>query len=148
VAACAGRIGRRFRMANEETDEITWLLAHRHVLDDAETQRPSRFKRLLIAPRFGDLLAFVRAERLARNVDLRPVLYCEDYLASTPESEINPPELLGGDGLIRMGLSPGPRFKELLTAVRDAQLDGEISTREEAVTLVQRLQGGFADDMQ
>jgi poly(A) polymerase len=138
VAECAAHIARRFRMANEETDEITWLLAHRHALDDAEALRPSRLKRLLIAPHFGDLLALVRAERLARNIDLRPVLFCEDYLASTPESEINPPELLAGDDLIRLGLQPGPRFKELLTAVRDAQLDGEIAMREEAIELVKR----------
>jgi len=148
VAECAARICRRLRMSNDETDEITWLLERRHALDDVESQRPSRLKRLLIAPHFPDLLAFVRAERLARNADLRPVLFCEDYLASTPEAEINPPELLDGEDLIRLGLSPGPRFKELLTAVRDAQLDGEIATREEALALVQRLQGESADDMQ
>jgi poly(A) polymerase len=148
VAECAGRICRRFRMSNEETDEITWLLERRHAVDDVETQRPSQLKRLLIAAHFHDLLAFARAERLARNVDLRPVLFCEDYLASTPEEEINPPELITGEDLIRQGLSPGPRFRELLTAVRDAQLDGEISTREEAVALVQRLQGESTDDMQ
>jgi poly(A) polymerase len=148
VAECAARICRRLRMSNDETDEITWLLERRHELDDVERQRPSRLKRLLVAPHFPDLLAFVRAERLARNVDLRPVLFCEDYLANTPDEDINPPELLDGEDLIRLGLSPGPRFKELLTAVRDAQLDGEIATREEALALVQRLQGESADDMQ
>ena len=147
VAECAARIGRRFRMSNEETEQITWLLEHRHALDDAESQRPSQLKRLLITPHFGDLLSFVRVERLARNADLRPVLFCEDYLAGMPEEEINPPELIAGADLIRMGLSPGPRFKELLRAVRDAQLDGEISTRDEAVAVVRRLQGMSADDM-
>ena len=35
-----------------------------------------------------------------------------------------------------MGFEPGPLFGEILGAVEDAQLDGEISTREEAAALV------------
>ncbi len=50
--------------------------------------------------------------------------------------EIHPPPLLGGDDLIAMGYKPGPQFREILTAVEDAQLDGTIRTKEEAEELV------------
>ena len=47
-----------------------------------------------------------------------------------------PQPLITGDDLIAAGYKPGPMFKELLTAVEDAQLDGSISTKEEAMELV------------
>ena len=35
-----------------------------------------------------------------------------------------------------MGFAPGPRFKEILTAVEDAQLEGAVRSREAALELV------------
>ena len=52
---------------------------------------------------------------------------------------LNPPELLSGDELIVHGFSPGPRFRVLLDAVRDAQLDGKIHTSAEAWQLIEDL---------
>ena len=36
-----------------------------------------------------------------------------------------------------MGYHPGPRFKEILAAVEDAQLEGKLRSREEAVRWVE-----------
>jgi poly(A) polymerase len=49
------------------------------------------------------------------------------------------PRLLGGDDLCALGLAPGPEFKRLLAAVEEAQWEGQVSTREEALALVRRL---------
>jgi poly(A) polymerase len=49
------------------------------------------------------------------------------------------PRLVTGDDLCALGLSPGPEFRRLLTAVEEAQWEGEVSTREEALALVRRL---------
>jgi hypothetical protein len=38
-----------------------------------------------------------------------------------------------------MGLTPGPHFQELLDQVRDAQLNGEISTADDAREMVRKL---------
>ena len=38
-----------------------------------------------------------------------------------------------------MGIAQGPRFKTLLEKVREAQLDGTLKTREEALEFVRRL---------
>jgi tRNA nucleotidyltransferase (CCA-adding enzyme) len=48
------------------------------------------------------------------------------------------PELTGND-LKAMGLKPGPIFRRLLSALRDARLDGKIHTREEEEALVRSL---------
>lgn len=54
-----------------------------------------------------------------------------------------PPPLLTGADLIRaLAIAPGPGFKPLLTAIRTAQLDGVITTYDEALTLAARIVDG------
>jgi len=53
-----------------------------------------------------------------------------------------PKSLARGDHLIAMGLTPGPRFKELLGAVYDAQLDGSVTTESDAVEMLRGLTTG------
>jgi poly(A) polymerase len=85
----------------------------------------------------GDLLKLIRVERLTTEADLKPVIFCEEYLRTTPREAIDPKPLISGKDLIDRGLRPGPRFKELLETVRDAQLNGEIHTAEEALALIE-----------
>ena len=41
-----------------------------------------------------------------------------------------------GQDLIAQGYTPGPLFKEILQAVEDAQLEGRLHSREDALRLV------------
>ncbi|MEX0704537.1 MAG: CCA tRNA nucleotidyltransferase [Planctomycetales bacterium] len=145
VPDAAAEICRRLRLSNHETDDVVWLLEHRDALDDAPRLSKSRLKRLLAHRLFEDLLRLERVKLLAAGDDLAPVLFCEDYLRTTPREEIDPPPLVTGNDLIAEGLVPGPRFKEILEAVRDAHLEGEVATREEALALVDRLSSNRGD---
>jgi poly(A) polymerase len=50
------------------------------------------------------------------------------------------PRLLTGHDLANvLGLMPGPRFKQLLTAVEEAQWEGRVTSREEALEVVRGL---------
>lgn len=49
------------------------------------------------------------------------------------ENDIRPTPLINGDDLIAMGLPPGPLFKNFLEAVETKQLNGELSSSEEAL---------------
>ncbi len=57
------------------------------------------------------------------------------------EEELRPPPLLTGEDLIGMGYAPGPLFREILCAVEDAQLGGEIADAGEARSLVRKRWG-------
>lgn len=46
---------------------------------------------------------------------------------------IAPPPLVGGDDLIALGLTPGPSFKRILDDLYDAQLEGRVTTRDQAL---------------
>jgi poly(A) polymerase len=99
--------------------------------------RLSTLKKMLREEGFDELLALARIDALASNRDLRYVEFCERRRAELAASEdIRPPRLLGGDDLIALGYTPGPRFGEILAALEDAQLEGRVQTRADAERFV------------
>lgn len=130
---------RRLKLSNEEADRITWLVAHQDDLANAPAQTLASLKRTLAHPYRDDLLSLLRVKLLAREADLQPVLFCDEYLARTPQSVIDPPPLITGDDLKALGMAPSPAFKLVLESIRDAQLNDEITTPEQAIEMVQRL---------
>ena len=118
---------------------LAWLVEKHQYLADAPTMRASRLKPILVHPGIGELLALHRADALASGRGLEHVEYCEKVLRETPPEELNPPPAVTGEDLIAMGLKPGPDFKRLLDAVREAQLEGRVRTKAEGLKLVEEL---------
>jgi tRNA nucleotidyltransferase-like protein len=85
---------------------------------------------------FDELLAVARMDALASNGDLTYVEFCERRRAEIGAEEVRPPRLLGGDDLKALGYEPGPRLGEILRALEEAQLEGEVRTRPEAERFV------------
>ncbi len=147
----ASEICRRLRMSNEERVRIEWLVERHQYLCDAPIMRASRLKPILVHPGIGELLALHRADSIASGRSTAHVEFCENMLRTTPVEVLNPPPLVDGDDLLALGIKPGPMFKKLLDAVREAQLEGTIRTKEEAIALVKRLlwewsKGGQTDE--
>lgn len=136
-------ICRRLKLSNDESDRVTWLVAHQNDLIDAPSQTLARLKRTLAEPFRNDLINLLRVKLLASEADLQPVLFCDEYLARTPQAIIDPPPLMTGDILKSLGLNPGPAFKSLLEAIRDAQLNGLIESPEQAIALAKELVAGM-----
>lgn len=133
------QICRRLRLSNQETDHICWLTSMQDALNDAPQQSLATLKRILAHARHADLVELLRVKTLAQNGDLAPVVFCEEYVRKTPQEIIDPPALLTGDVLIAQGFKPGRWFKSILDTVRDAQLNGDITTPVEALELAREL---------
>jgi len=134
----AEQIGRRWRLSNDEIQRAAWLVAHQGALAGAASKRWSSIQPILIADGIHDLLAMNEAMAQATSSDTGDLTWCRSALQQ-PREVLDPPPLLTGDDLIRHGVRPGPAFRVLLDRVREAQLDGEIQTQAEALTLVDRL---------
>jgi poly(A) polymerase len=130
-----GRFSDRLRLSNAEKDRIEWLVDYQSALRDAPTLPKSRLKAILAHPGIRELLSLHRARAQADGWSDVHVEYCEHCLHNWPMDVIDPPPLITGDDLREMGLTPSPLFKELLDAVRRAQLDEEIATKDEALVL-------------
>jgi len=131
-------ICRRLRFSGDETARIVALVRDHLRVKDLPKMRPAKASRFLLADDAADHLELHRADCLASHGNLDVYRWAvaarEALIKETPR----PRPLLTGDDLIAMGLRPGPRFKEMLDAVLDAQLEGTIRTADEARAFVRR----------
>jgi poly(A) polymerase len=134
-------IANRLKLSSAEKTRLGWLVEHHQVLVDAPTMRLSRLKPILVHPGIGELLELHRAEALADGRGAAPVAFCERMIRETPPEELNPPPAVTGADLIDLGLKPGPEFKRLLDAVREAQLEGCVRSKDDALRQVRELLG-------
>src|SRR5262249_18156774 len=135
----AGEICLRLKLSNADRERIEWLVKKHQFLCNASQLRPSKLKETLGHPGIRELLELHRAHALASGRATDYVEYCEDLLKKWSEEDLHPAPYITGHGLAAMGLEPGPRYKELLDKVREAQLDGTITTREEALAVLRKL---------
>jgi poly(A) polymerase len=132
----AESICRRFRFSNEETEQVAALVQNHMRFKDVLKMRPATLKRFVRMDHFDEHLELHRVDCLSSYGSLENYQYTRRFIAETPAEEVRPPRLITGEDLKEMGFIPGPTFKEILEAVEDAQLDGKVSNREEAVRLV------------
>ncbi|HVH61098.1 MAG TPA: hypothetical protein VM709_12220, partial [Candidatus Sulfotelmatobacter sp.] len=75
---------------------------------------------------------------LSSHSHLDSYQFVQRFLEQTPPEQVRPRRLLTGDDLLDMGYRPGPQFARILRGVEDAQLEGQITTSEEAKEYVLR----------
>jgi len=133
AAAC-----QRLRRSRETWERVEYLVrSHlRHV--SAPQMRPSTLKRFLAEEGIEELLELVRLDSLAASGNLEAWEFCRRRREELGRERLAPPPLLRGRDLLELGLAPGPRFRQLLRAVEDAQLEGTLTTRDEALDWVRR----------
>jgi len=131
-------ICRRLRFSNADTEQIAALVANHLRFKDVPQMKQSTLKRFLRLPRFEEHLELHRLDCLSSHRNLENYDFVQRFLAETPPAEVRPARLISGDDLIGLGLKPGPDFKEILRNIEDAQLDGRIRTRDEALAQARR----------
>lgn len=129
-------ICRRLRFSNEITEQIVALVANHLRFKDVARMKPATLKRFVRLDRFEEHLELHRLDCLSSHGILESYDLVSRFLNETPPEQVRPARLLSGDDLIEMGFSPGPRFKEILDAIEEAQLDGKIRSRQDAIRFV------------
>jgi poly(A) polymerase len=137
-ARMAAGICQRLRMSGAQSEQIDQLVGQHMRIRHAAQMRPSKLKRLLREPYFPELLELHRIDCLSSHGSLDIYEFCKEQLQADEPESLRPPRLLGGDDLIGMGFRPGPRFKEILGALEDEQLEGRVRDREEAEGFVRQ----------
>ncbi|HEY8311831.1 MAG TPA: HD domain-containing protein [Gemmatimonadaceae bacterium] len=134
--AIARTILNRLRFSNEECTQILALIKHHMQFGDVQKMKQSTLKRFLRLPSFDEHLALHYADVMSSHRMLNMYDYAKENYERLGEDEIKPPLLLTGEDLIRVGYKPGPRFREMLTIAEDAQLEGAVTTPEQAMKLM------------
>lgn len=129
----------RLRMSNEETEQICLLVANHMRFGDVMEMKPATLKRFFRLPKFEEHLQLHWMDASSAHGDLRLYDYAKHKYENAPAEEIKPVLYVTGRDLIDAGLKPGPRFKELLHMIEDAQLEGRIASKEEGLALLREL---------
>jgi poly(A) polymerase len=134
----AEKICRDLRFSNDETEQILALVDNHMRFGHATRMKDSTLKRFLRMPAFDEHLALHRADCLASHRNLATYEFLQQKRAEIPAEKMRPVPLVTGDDLIAAGHLPGPKFREILTAVEDAQLEGRLPSRDAALEFVRR----------
>ncbi len=140
-AEMAEAVLKRLKRSRLTWERVVYLVRNHLRHTQAPKMRLSTLKRFLGEEGIDELLELTRIDALSANGDLQYYQFCKQKLAELKEEEIHPKPLLGGRDLIAMGLTPGPSFHEILKQVEEAQLGGELSSREEAMEWVSKHYG-------
>ncbi|MDX1945152.1 MAG: hypothetical protein SFU86_07080, partial [Pirellulaceae bacterium] len=132
------RLFERWKLSTDEFEGVAKLLGEEPLIRQASRVPWPRLQRVLVAPRIEELLGYCHAVASVLDGTTEEIDLCRDKLAQ-PVDQLNPPPLITGADLKPLGIPPGPAYREILSAVRDAQLDHQITTRDEAVLLAKRL---------
>jgi poly(A) polymerase len=135
-ARMAAEICRRLRFSTDDAEQIETLVADHLRFKDVFEMRPATLKRFVRLPNFDQHLELHRLDCLSSHRKLDAYEFVQRFLRDTPPEQVRPERLITGDDLKEMGLAPGPQFKEILESVEEAQLDGRLKERDEALTFV------------
>jgi len=128
----------RLRFSNRDREQILALVNNHMRFADVEKMKESTFKRFVRLPDFAEHLELHRIDCLGSHGMLDLYEYTKEKIAALPEDEVFPAPLLTGNDLISEGYKPGPLFSEILAAVEDAQLEGRLHDRNDAMEFVRR----------
>ena len=134
----AAEICGRLRFSNDEAEQVLALVDNHMRFADVGRMKESTLKKFLRMPGFDEHLELHRIDSLSSNGVVESYEYVREKLREVPAEAMRPEPLITGRDLIEAGYEPGPRFKEMLEAVEDAQLEGRLATREAAMDMVAR----------
>jgi poly(A) polymerase len=131
----AGRAMREaLKISNEELEAMVGILEPLESLLGPAEPGVAAKKRFLARPTAGETRELMRA-MAALDLHRERVGRLEAEFATLSTGEVAPAPLVTGDDLVSEGFRPGPAFKRILEAVYDAQLEGRVGTRGEAMEL-------------
>src|SRR6202451_53638 len=128
----------RLHFSVSDTQQILALVGNHMRFSHATRMNQSTLKKFLRMPAFDQHLALHRADSLASHGYLSTYDFVKEKLAAIPPEKMRPAPLVTGDDLIAAGHSPGPKFREILDAVEDGQLEGWLASRKAALEFVRR----------
>lgn len=140
-ARMTAEIMTRLRFSLDEIEAVRALVAGHMRFRDVQTMKESTLKRFLRTDNFDEHLELHRIDCTSSHGQLDNWDYARQKLLEVPPEQLRPPRLLTGKDLIAQGYRPGPLFREILEAVETGQLEGRLTTSEDALRFVRENYG-------
>ena len=125
----------RLRYPNAVIERVEALIDNHMRFKDLPNMRESKIKRFLRMPNFEEHLALHRLDCLSSHGSLANYDFARNKQREVPPEQLRPVPLVTGHDLIAAGCKPGPAFGAALHEAEDAQLEGRVATKEEALKI-------------
>ena len=126
----------RLRFSRAEIDATVSAVLNHMVFKDVQDMRVAKLKRFMARPGFADELELHRVDCTSSHGMLDNHAFLLAKQTEFAAEPLIPPPLISGNDLKQLGLRPGPLFKEILDAVSNRQLEGALTSAEDALAWV------------
>ncbi|MEA3273052.1 MAG: HD domain-containing protein [Patescibacteria group bacterium] len=144
-------VAERFRFS-DKLKKGTEFLVKNHMLPlrDAKEMKPNKLYNIFLKDKIlgNELISLARADALASlpekgEPDLENINILIDRLKDikqrfNDQDKIEIPKIITGEDVIILGIKRGPLVGKILAEVQEAQLDGRIKSRDEAIDLIKK----------
>lgn len=141
-ATMATEILTRLKYPNRVIADVTHLVARHMQFMNVMQMRRSKLRRFMSPDIFELEMELHRVDCASSNGFTENYDFLRGQQKAFADEPVIPPALVSGKDLIARGLKPGPLFKSLLTEIQTRQLEGEISTPEQALAVVDDIIAG------
>lgn len=145
-AEMARSILNRLKYSNQVIEATTEAVTVHMKFKDVKKMRTATLKRFLARENFPDELELHRVDCLGSNGRLDNYDFVQEKAAEFAEEPLIPPPFLTGKDLIDKELKPGPDFKEILFEAQTLQLEGQFSTRDDALQWLEEKIARLSED--
>lgn len=128
----AREILKRLRFSNEEIEDVVSCVEHHMTFADVKKMRVGKLKRFVVRKTFPTELALHRIDCLASHGKLDLYRFLKRKVREFKQEELKPKPIVNGYDLIELGIAEGPVRRTILEEVYSLQLEGRLSSREEA----------------
>ena len=144
-AEMAEQILRRLRYSNAVISAVISGVAHHMQFKDVQKMRTATLKRFMARDHFSNELELHRVDCLGGSGNLENHHFLLEKEREFDGEPIVPKRFITGSDLLSKGVPGGPGLGDLLTEIQDLQLDGSLTSREEALTWLENRLSPQAD---
>ncbi|MBI4368294.1 MAG: CCA tRNA nucleotidyltransferase [Candidatus Omnitrophica bacterium] len=137
-ADMAREILTRLRFSNHEIEEVVSCVDNHMKFANVKEMRLGKLKQFISRDNFPVELELHRIDCLASHGKLELHRFLKRKLKEFKAQALKPDRLLTGHDLIHLGIKPGPIMKEILEEAYTLQLEGKVTSRDEAIAWVRQ----------
>lgn len=136
-AEMTGTIMRRMKFPNDVIEPTVAAVEHHMTFMEVKKMRTATLKRMLSRPTMDDELALHRVDCLGSNGKLDNYEFMLAKREEFANAPLVPPRLVNGADLMQLGWPAGPDLGRVLNDIQTLQLEGQLTTKEQAIAWAQ-----------
>ncbi len=128
----------RLRFSNQEIEDIVSCVDNHMKFANVKEMRIGKLKQFVARENFPVELEMHKIDCLASHGKLELYRFLTRKLKEFEREGLKPKRLINGNDLISIGIEPGPIMKEILEETYALQLEGKVSSRDEAFNWIKK----------